>query len=213
MDLRTERYRVLDDTAGLLWAVLTGDDDALASSPRYDVGDAEFRAELDRFAQRCVDEGLLQRAGTEFPPRLLAAHRRRRLTGVPPVLRALSALVATQRALSGAGFRATYERYALLPVESGATGAGAALRSFVRAENFFVVRRAPDDCLGRSLALYRFLRSVGIAAEHVIGVRRCPFGAHAWVECQGAALLGDAYFGLTPLARIGAPHAAGGAPP
>lgn len=207
LDLRTERYRVLDDTASMLWSVLTGDRDALASAVRYDIGDAELQVELKRFARRCVDDRLLERTGTGFPAPPPAPRARARLA-VPRVLRAWACSAATQIALARAGFRATYERYALLPVEPGACAAGAALETFLQAENFFVRRRAPDDCLARSLSLYRFLRSVGVPAEHVIGVRRTPFGAHAWVECDGTAVLGDAYFGLTPLARIGGAPAA-----
>ena len=55
----------------------------------------------------------------------------------------------------------------------------------------------------RSLALYRFLRSAHVPAQHVIGVRRFPFTAHAWVECGGAALFEEHAGDYTPLARIG----------
>ena len=75
--------------------------------------------------------------------------------------------------------------------------------AFGRAENFFVVRRAPDDCLVRSLSLYRFLREAGSRAEHVIGVRRFPFQAHAWVECAGEVLMDTRAPYFTPLARMG----------
>jgi hypothetical protein len=57
-----------------------------------------------------------------------------------------------------------------------------AVAAFGHAENFFILKRAPQDCLPRSLALFRFLRLVGVPAEHCIGVRRYPFLAHAWVE-------------------------------
>jgi hypothetical protein len=117
----------------------------------------------------------------------------------------LICLINTQRALARHGFRTTYERYALLPVGSDAPALGVALSAFIRAENFFVARRAPDDCLARSLALYRFLRSANVFAEHVIGVRRFPFAAHAWVECDGAPVLDDQFHSFTPLARIGNP--------
>ena len=44
------------------------------------------------------------------------------------------------------------------------------------------------DCLPRSLTTYLLLRQQGVFATLRIGVRRYPFGAHAWVECQGRVL-------------------------
>lgn len=45
-------------------------------------------------------------------------------------------------------------------------------------------------CLQRSFALLWVLRSRHLAADLVIGVRRLPFAAHAWVEAQGR-VIGD----------------------
>lgn len=45
-------------------------------------------------------------------------------------------------------------------------------------------------CLQRSCALLWVLRSRHLAADLVIGVRRLPFAAHAWVEAQGR-VVGD----------------------
>lgn len=44
----------------------------------------------------------------------------------------------------------------------------------------------------------------GIPADHIIGVRRFPFQAHAWVECTGRVLfdLPDFVQGYAELARI-----------
>lgn len=44
------------------------------------------------------------------------------------------------------------------------------------------------DCLPRSLAVYVLLRRQGVPATLRIGVKRFPFGAHAWVECLGKVL-------------------------
>ncbi len=57
----------------------------------------------------------------------------------------------------------------------------------------------PGDtrCLARSLVLTRLLARRGIPAKLVIGVRAAPeFLAHAWVECDGQAVLspGDGSF-------------------
>jgi hypothetical protein len=47
----------------------------------------------------------------------------------------------------------------------------------------FVPYRA--RCLHRYLALCWVLRRRGIAAEVVVGVRKYPFIAHVWLECNG----------------------------
>ena len=208
LDLNTETYRVLDDVASVLWSVLTGEADALttfeAVARDYAVERDRFGSDLAAFAQRCVTERLLEPAGTPVAGRAVAPpqHAPARSTR-PSTLQALTCLIGTRRALNRDGFRETYERYALLPVGRRTRRLGAALPAFARAENFFVARRAPEDCLLRSLSLYRFLRSAGVPAEHVIGVRRFPFSAHAWVECDGSPVCDERAGGYTPLARIG----------
>jgi hypothetical protein len=55
-----------------------------------------------------------------------------------------------------------------------------------------VLARLPTDdrCLIRSLVLLRMLHGRGIPAQLVLGVRsRGEFGAHAWVEHDGEAVL------------------------
>ncbi len=44
------------------------------------------------------------------------------------------------------------------------------------------------DCLPRALTIYLLLRRRGVPATLHIGVKRYPFGAHAWVECLGEVL-------------------------
>ena len=60
-------------------------------------------------------------------------------------------------------------------------------RESVRTATRYYWRRGPD-CLPRSLTLYLLLRRRGIPATLHIGVKRYPFGAHAWVECMGEVL-------------------------
>jgi hypothetical protein len=81
----------------------------------------------------------------------------------------------------------------------------AALRAFLHAEALQFDRAGPDDCLVRSLALFSYLRSRQIACRHLIGVRRQPFLAHAWVEIDQVALLeGQTDVGqLVPISVIG----------
>jgi hypothetical protein len=204
LDLPTERYRVLDDSASVLWSILICDTDARTALESFDVDEERLRADLDAFAGRCVEERLLQRVDAVAAPPAFDEPRTRAWERVlPRWVRALACLLETRRALAREGLWATYERCAREPVAARVPDAAAALSSFVAAENLFVARRAPDDCLLRSLALYRFLRRCGVAAEHVIGVRRLPFAAHAWVEAAGSVLLDPGTGGFTPLARLG----------
>jgi hypothetical protein len=207
LDLRSERYRVLDDIASVLWTVLVGDTRAVdafdALAGRYDVDGDRLQADLAAFADRCIADGLLVRAVPPTAVDSFAPQHPRARGGRPSTLRAFASLLATNRALARDGFRATYERYALLPVGPAPRSPAGALATFVRAENLFVTRRAPDDCLMRSLSLYRYLRSLDVPCEHVIAARRFPFSAHAWVECDGTPLLDETACGFTPLARIG----------
>ncbi len=47
-----------------------------------------------------------------------------------------------------------------------------------------------DQCLSWSLAMLHYLMDLGIAATLILGVRRTPWSAHAWVQ-QGEAVLSD----------------------
>jgi hypothetical protein len=205
LDLTSATYKVLDDSASALWSILIGraDRDVVFGDlmRRFDVGADQLAAELDDFAATCRRTGLLvdnPSVAVAGPPTHLGPRR-----GVPRAVFALQCLVGTQRALTSRGFRDTYESYARIgqPVPRG--DLDAALTAFVRAENFFISRRAPNDCLIRSLALFRLLRASGFQVEHVIGVQRVPFEAHAWVELGGEPLLDDQATRFTPLARIG----------
>jgi hypothetical protein len=107
--------------------------------------------------------------------------------------------------LARSGFAPTYRAHAKFRAAPARAELQSVLAAFRRAENLFLLRRAPNDCVVRSLALYRFVCSYGIAAEHVIGVQRIPFKAHAWVEWRGEPLLDAPVHGFTSLARLGAP--------
>jgi hypothetical protein len=206
LDLNTESYRVFDDVASALWPVLIGEADAASTfdavARDYDVDRDRFGSDLAAFAQRCIAERLLEPTGGPAAARAGAPRHGPARGSRPTTLGALMCLIGTRRALGRDGFRTTYERYAMLPVGPRTRPLGAALPAFARAENFFVARRAPEDCLLRSLSLYRFLRSANVAAEHLIGVRRFPFAAHAWVECDGSPVRDERARDFTPLARI-----------
>lgn len=60
----------------------------------------------------------------------------------------------------------------------------------VRAATRYYYRRR-RDCLPRALTGCLLLWRGGVPATLHIGVKRYPFGAHAWVECGGQTVLGD----------------------
>jgi hypothetical protein len=208
LDLATERYRVLDEVASGMWSALTASPDSATAiesmAARYDVARSTLEADLSAFADTCVREGLLiscDELVSAMVPEPVVRHTKK-----PTVLGALGMLYGTHRALARDGFRVTYERVAQVPPGTDATHLPLALAKFLRAENLFIHRNAPADCLHRSLSLYRFLQSCNIPAGHRIGVDRFPFQAHAWVEHDGMPLLDERgrEMKLTPLAWIGA---------
>jgi hypothetical protein len=118
---------------------------------------------------------------------------------------AFLALTSTALSLKFRGFNKTYRRVGEVLGTSEQRmipPLKAAIRSFLIAENFVLFRRAPNDCLVRSLALFRYLRWLGIPATHVIGIRRVPFAAHAWVEVSGEGVLAPAPRGFSTLATL-----------
>jgi hypothetical protein len=185
-----------------MWEILTGDADPADAlnemSSRYRVPMARLEQDLSAFSDLCLTSRLLEPenyadAVTKLPLR--------RGASAPTILLALQSMIATSRALGREGFAATYLQYAQLPRGNSRT-AGRALTIFARAENFFLAKRGSDDCLARSLALYRFLSRVNVQAHHVIGVCRFPFRAHAWVETEGTAAFQGSVADYTPLARL-----------
>jgi hypothetical protein len=108
-------------------------------------------------------------------------------------VRAWLSMLRVDIALHRHGVAAIYER---LGQGAGGSGSGdfgdveLARAAFLRAENFYLRRRAPNDCLPRTLALYAYMRGLGVPVVHRIGARRFPsFRCHAWVEYDGAPIL------------------------
>jgi hypothetical protein len=115
----------------------------------------------------------------------------------PPVHRTLAVLALFVRidlALKRKGFQPVYDRMvaaaAAQPVREPSSADAADLRSAlteVRSATRYYLRRR-EDCLPKAMALFTLLRRRGVAADLCIGVRKYPFGAHAWVEYQGRPL-------------------------
>jgi hypothetical protein len=211
LDLRTGGYYVFDSVGTAMWkASLSTIDGAEALQgllEKFSVERGRLEADLAAFQHQCMARGFLQeeepQARSDLPLRA-ALPRRRFLT-----LRAWWCLFRTTCSLAVYGFARTYERYSRLstPAEDSDRAdamLAKALAAFSRAENLFSMKRAPRDCVPRSLALFHFLRLAGLPAEHCIGVRRSPFEAHAWVECEGRVVhdLPSRQLRYTTLARI-----------
>jgi hypothetical protein len=199
LDLFSESYFALDPLASSMWRQLTASSDRDERQNLIDqYGDdlAGLEADLDTFAQRCVNEGLLTKTATLPPKEAQANEGAGRSRGLLTV-RAWWSLLCITRSLTKQGFFHTYNALSQMAAIEEVPSAGpeeflaAAVKAFARAENFFYLRKAPQDCLHRSLALFRFLRVVGLPVEHLIGVQQFPFQAHAWTEYQGEVLRDD----------------------
>jgi hypothetical protein len=211
LDLRSETYRLLDPVASAFWAVLCGmrrEPDVFAElAAAYHVDPVQLQDDLRHFAKTCQSEGLLIPAQATMPADRILGKPRMALPGWLHAPAAFLSLVTTRRAIARRGFSSVYADYSrLTPCTTGSRHTPdtvlRAVRSFRRAENLFVSKRAPDDCLARSLALYRYLLRIGIKAEHRIGVRRIPFKAHAWVEIDGEAPLETHSHAFSVIAKL-----------
>jgi Transglutaminase-like superfamily len=72
---------------------------------------------------------------------------------------------------------------------AGSAQAGRTFAAVQKATMFYYRRRR--DCLPKALATFHLLRRQGLAAELCFGVKKYPFGAHAWVEAYGQPLDDD----------------------
>lgn len=204
LDLSTASYLTIDRIGSAFWSALTGEDDRDAVldelGGRFGVGREVLDTDLAAFADRACRAGLLTaRADLPSPPR--RAPSRGSSNG-------LYSLAATAYRLRRHGLARTYDRYARFRRGAARQPLDDALDRFHFAENFFVAAKAPQDCLPRSLALFRYLVARGFDARHVIGVRPVPFLAHAWVEVGDRALLGPSGIAFRPIARLHATAAA-----
>lgn len=189
LDLARGHYIGLDNAAARIWMQLA------AGVPPGDIADA------DGFAGQCTSAGLF----SPCPATLnFALTPTRRFPAMPVTWLAWQCLRAASAALAAHGFGATYRAYSRVQAGHVPQPAQSLLNAFQRAEIFHPVPRAPLDCLPRSLALLHFLRLSGVAADHVIGVARDPFRAHAWVECDRRPIneRRDLFRHFQPLARL-----------
>src|ERR1700761_632683 len=190
LDLNTEAFYALDKVGTAMWSALAETPDINAAfsclKDQFEAEPSRLSEDLDRFVAHCEALKFVDEISSNGPSKAGYPVTAWRMPVRPFLLHALFSLVSTYFSLRAFGFRAVYEScFTLRQTTTTTQDIGRATRAFVRAENLFVSRRAPNDCLLRSLALFRFLRRCGFPAEHVIGVRRVPFAAHAWVEVKG----------------------------
>jgi hypothetical protein len=215
LDLRTQAYYVFDGVASTMWRLLVERGDRVRVLERlgeiYDAEPQRLAADLDALVARLIAGGFAHWAtaeeGVPAPARPIV--RRTRVRDASTV-RAWWWLARTVVGLRSDGIAGAFHRGVALtgvdpaPAEECRALAERAVRAFGRAENLFVMRRAPRDCFPRSMALFCFLRELGVPVEHRIGVDRFPFRAHAWVEYDGRVLSdqdGNARF-FTTIASI-----------
>jgi hypothetical protein len=194
LDLRRERYLVLDEVGTYVWArivqsgsngvslhalveALAGEFDAPHSTLMRDVDSL-----LDELSRKGVVEGVA-RGRVRVRPR------------VPSVLRCVITLAGVVLALRVLRLRRSIAigRRLVCRVPTTIVPTPEFLARVVRgvdtAAAFFPGRAL---CLEQSFTLYLVLRWAGVAARLRIGAQPFPFAAHAWVECQGSPV-GESY--------------------
>jgi hypothetical protein len=190
LDLAAGAYLILDEIATVIWGELlrpAADRDVAAIAERFGAPTSVVAADVVVFADQQMAAGRLSPHHGDLEPALAAPAPRRR----PSLARAWWERARADRDLRR-GFSAAYRSRTDPPADPVNPDARAPVDSvvatFAAAENLYPTPAAPLDCLPRSLALTRFLRTSGWPAEHVIGVAMYPFKAHAWVEVNGTPI-------------------------
>ncbi len=188
LDLSEGVYDVTDEVAAAMWAQLTHrptERNLPALAQKFGVSPSVVERDFGDFAEAQLAAGrLVMEKPSETTPSMAQMPRRR-----PTTLRALRERAAADRDLK-TGFADAYDKRTGPIADTTAPRVDLArlTKVFRTAEGLYPSREAPLDCLPRSLALTRFLRTAGWQAQHVIGVALYPFEAHAWVEFDGAPL-------------------------
>jgi len=186
LDLAVGEYVVLDEIATAMWQqlLLSPDErDIQTIAQKFSAAISVVATDMAGFASEQMTARRLCPVRASEPARGAPTPYR-----WPSVARAWWERTRAERDLRS-GFAAAYHDRTNPPAArvnaDACDPADRVVAKFAAAENFYPSRKAPLDCLPRSLALVRFLRTAGWAAEHVIGVAMYPFQAHAWVELSG----------------------------
>ncbi|MGA8543789.1 MAG: lasso peptide biosynthesis B2 protein [Mycobacterium sp.] len=201
MDLPTSAFYFLDEDATHMWRELRSANGSVVSAKEAlgggDESSRRLAGMLDAFVATCMARGFLDADhlapahGVGPTPRPRRLPRRSLLTA-----RAWLWMLRMGFALRREGFGSVYQTlgHSVGQAIASATSVDVkmARQAFLRAENFYVRRRAPNDCLPRSLSLYAYMRGLGLPVVHRIGARRFPaFRCHAWVEYDGEPILDE----------------------
>lgn len=201
LDLKASRYFLLEEVAAKMWDGIFCQRDRTAIVEEivseFAVDHRKVEEDFDNFVQSCMAKGFL-RVGREEVLTPKRTRRTRRAAKRFLTLRAWWSLVKTWTLLKLFGFQKLHDvaqsEAAIVrepQMMSGSELLRRAEAAFLLAENFFILKTAPQDCLPRSTALFLFLRRLGLPARHQIGVERYPMSMHAWVECDGRLVLDD----------------------
>jgi hypothetical protein len=188
LDIDAGEYLVLDRIETLIWQGLISDSTAETINiliEEYDISEDIILADIEAFKAQCIERGFFDKKSDTSRRKQQAAPAK-----APNAWRAWLWMLRVSFSLRS-GFAPAYRLCLGLKQPGARTLADLekAQTAFLFAENFFIFKSAPRDCLPRSLSLYGFLTSCGIRATHVIGIARYPFEAHAWVECDDKVLL------------------------
>ena len=214
LNLFSGEYSILNETATFLW-------DLVLSSPSFSGATTAFaekfgidslcsQNDLRVFIDDCISRHLLTTESDSARVEVPTHWVNRSMT----LLSAWWCLLTVKRSLRILGFSETYKenmglKYSGMRLTCERdTRLTNSLKVFRLAENGFGVRTADIDCLPQSLALHRFLLAGGFKVNHCIGVRRFPFGAHAWVELNGKPIYDSVGFvkKFTPISKIPSCH-------
>jgi hypothetical protein len=218
LNLRSGAYFTLNTVGTLVWRELQGGgtrEAALAAlGRRFPVPEERLAKDVDALLARLIGTGLLaleeapaRGAGTSAasgePARLVQAMRAPGVSAMAPErfgllrrwlwsLLGYAALVGMDVLIRLAGFARFHRfvgRWRIRPRRAVDPRDAARISAAVDAASAFYFKRA--WCLQRSAAATCLLRLRGFPAQLVIGVKRMPFLAHAWVEIEGRVVNDD----------------------
>jgi hypothetical protein len=203
LDVVHGKYHTLNEVGTRIWELLATPTTVAAIVRRvcteYDIDGPEadrVASDVSALIRQLRKSGLLQSGESHTSGGASTANARRpvqarRTLEVPSTFMSGMLIVLVRCALKTAGYvwtaRWIMDRVERVPVTDGhddATVAAVEYRIAMGAA-FFPGRAA---CLERSLALYCYLRSRGVAVEYRLGARLYPFAAHAWIEYRGVPI-------------------------
>jgi Transglutaminase-like superfamily/Coenzyme PQQ synthesis protein D (PqqD) len=200
MHVRHDRIYSLDRIGTEIWRLFaagqTPDAIALSISRAHGAPLSLVRGDVLRFVDRLEHKGLVVRAdpdahqpSTEVPDGPTSATRHLPTpSGAALIARSVWQLLRVDLTLRLRGFRHVYRSVAhhrTRPVKCQEGIVAAVCRAVDRACTIYP-RQAL--CLQRSAAAACLLRDHGVPARLVVGTRKHPFRAHAWVEVEGVVV-------------------------